>query len=435
MQNLEKIEHIVILMMENRSFDQMLGYLALEGHPVNGLRKGMTNSWGGRPYRVERLKDFSVEVGPGHSHEDVLQQMGLDESTTPTMTGFVRNYAGRLLGTRRLPDVMGYYTGEDLPVYDLLAREFCICDRWFSPVPGPTWPNRFFAYAGHSAGKLKNEPPAQLKTIFDVLDTANVTWQYYSHDIAFIRTLPQFRRLGAGQGISKIGAFARALKSETLPAVSWIDPNFTLQEAVFHFGYSNDDHPPADVRRGQNLVARVYNAIRQSAYWEKSLFVVVYDEHGGFFDHEPPPAAISPDGTPAFRQFGPRVPALLVSPWVARGAVDSTLRDHTTLVKTILNRFVVGTAAGVVDLGARVSEAPDIGNALSESAPRAGCPNAREMDVSDFSAGNLFFRRAKQGEDAVGPRRFGELQATEMQEEMLTLAAELRAAGVAEGDL
>jgi phospholipase C len=443
MKNLEKIDHVVVLMLENRSFDHMLGYLSLRGRDIDGLRHDMANAWGGRSYGVAEQSDTSIEVGPGHGHDDVLEQLGLvDGATTPSMRGFVKNYARHVLGTRRLPDVMGYYTATQLPVYDFLAREFCVCDRWFCSFPGPTWPNRFFAYAGQSGGVTKNLDPVDLRTVFDVLDERNVSWQYYSHDIAFIRTMPRFRARGRNQGIAKIGAFGQALQRGTLPSFSWIDPNFTLVTAPLHFSFANDDHPPADIRRGQKLVSSVYNAIRQSSYWEKTLLVVAYDEHGGFYDHVPPPTCVSPDGSPTFGRLGPRVPALLVSPWLVRGSVDSVTRDHTSIIKTVLNRFAPGLPDGAVRLGARVAQwANDLdGTAAGESrqiswhgAPRKDCPGAPNVDVADTSSTALSFRRGAARDGS--PRQFGELEATEMQEEMLGLAERVTAEGVPEDQL
>jgi phospholipase C len=274
------------------------------------------------------------------------------------------------------------------------------------------------------------------------LDEQNVSWQCYSHDVAFIRTLPQFRTRGAGQGISKIGAFGRDLREGTLPAFSWIDPNFTVLTAGLHFSFANDDHPPADVRRGQKLVASVYNAIRDSPYWEKTLFVVAYDEHGGFFDHVPPPLVVSPDGNPAFERLGPRVPALLVSPWLARGSVDHVVRDHTSIIKTVLGLLTPSLPPGKARLGARVETwSQDLsgtagGQALGVpwlAACRSDCSFAPNVNVADLSSSRLYFRRGEARDSK--PRQFGELDATDMQEDMLQLKAEVIAAGVPEESL
>jgi phospholipase C len=185
---------------------------------------------------------------------------------------------------------MGYYDGGELPVYDHLARNYCVCDHWFSSVPGATWPNRLF---------------------------------------------------------------------------SWIDPNF--QEPTGYTHLSNDDHPPSDIRPGQELVLMIYRAlISNQRAWERTLFVITYDEHGGLYDHVPPP--MRPQDKAPFNRLGVRVPALILSPWATQGVCKQQF-DHTSIIKTILTRFCQ-VDGKIPDMGLRTTEAADLGYALTASAAR-----------------------------------------------------------------
>src|SRR5215212_2176462 len=321
--NLEKIDHIVILMMENRSFDHLLGYLKLEGtNPeVDGLESGMSNSHANKTYPVHRLAVTVFQHDPGHQGDAVAKQLSNHGS------GFVADYAS----IHKADDpglIMGYYNGSAVPVYDHLARNFCVCDRWFCSVPGATWPNRLYAATGQSPSK-DNEglPIYDLPSFVRHLDGANVAWRWYAHDMATIRLIDGKYRVGHG---SKIFWFDRSTllnpatfldhaASGDLPAVSWIDPNF-VDYAVTGPRESNDDHPPSDLMAGQDLVLKLYNAVVNSPAWSKTLLVITYEEHGGFFDHVEPEEAA--DDNPIFRQYGVRVPALVISPWTERGKVS-----------------------------------------------------------------------------------------------------------------
>jgi len=240
-------------------------------------------------------------------------------------------------------------------------------------LPGPTIPNRLFALAGQSGGDT-DQPPHGVKiyrgipTIFDRLDSALAgrpkkdRWGYFYHDLPMLALLEQHTAEllpGASRRIRKIGEFYKRAQAGTLPAVSWLDPDFA------DLGNSNDDHPPhSDLYDGQLLVTKVYHALVDGAnrLFDRTLLIVTYDEHGGFFDHVPPP--LSGD-QPPFDRVGMRVPALVISPWVPAGHVDSTVRSHATILKTILNRFAPGLA-----LTARITRSPDLGGLLSLPAPR-----------------------------------------------------------------
>jgi phospholipase C len=374
--NLGRIEHIVVLMLENRSFDHMLGYLKLEaGLPVEGLDASMSNKHAGKTYKVHHLPKTKLAENqdPGHSGSDVKQQL---ENANG---GFVANYAKHNASDPKRGTPMGYYNGTDLPVYDHLAREYAVCDHWFCSVPGATWPNRLYAVCGQAAGSKDNKsPPLYAVPSFPRhLDKAKVKWRWYAHEyIATLRLTDDRYRLKLGTDIFRYFDRRTALGGKSfvenaaegrLPAVSWIDPNFV--DVSIGPGESNDDHPPADLKAGQALVLKLYTALTSSPQWSKTLLVITYDEHGGFFDHVPPPAA--KDDRPAFRTYGPRVPALAISPWIPRGTVSPVVFDHTSLIKTILLRFCRDKDGSIPNMGTRVSNAKHLGGLLTLGAARA----------------------------------------------------------------
>jgi phospholipase C len=273
--------------------------------------------------------------------------------------------------------VMGYYPLDFLPALHRLAREFTICDRWFSSLPGPTWPNRFFAMTGTSNGKVNmpedGEHNADIEgffqqdqpTLFDRLSEKHISWKIYYHDVPLSLCLVNQRKPENAARHFHVDHFlADAQGPEAdFPAFCFIEPDYSGAE-------ENDDHPPHDVMKAQKLLADVYNVIRaNNELWKSALLVVVYDEHGGFYDHvEPPPAA--PPSPPqanweySFDRLGIRVPALLISPWAER-RVDSTEFDHTSVLRYLIAKWGLGP------LGDRAGRANCIGPLLRAAAPRA----------------------------------------------------------------
>ena len=548
--NLGKVDHVVVLMMENRSFDQMLGYLSLEKGrtDVDGLRVGDHNKdASGNVYPVHPFgaTETRFRVDPGHGAPDADEQLSGDTLTkapdvpappgagAPAVlqsnAGFVRNFAEQIAkeetlspqhdsaqivqgGTRRIPfrplgpgiiavrsevnprparaesgflgqltlrrpggapvappvrvaigatflslsytltaadlatvddwtcevanesddlvtfttdiinsrgprdidetepvgAIMGYHNDAHLAAYDLLAREYAICDRWFSSVATDTWPNRLYAMSGGSGGSTTtpspddvaaNPPGYTLKTIFEVLQEHAVDWMIYFSDLPFaliIRKLAQDAAFTAR--MRSLSDFLQRAQTGDLPSVTWLDPNYG--DVPDNDDLASDDHPPyGDVVRGQQLIAQVYNALAQSPAWSKTLLLITYDEHGGFYDHVLPPGTPPrtdgpPDDVPALQRYGLRVPAFVVSSWVARGTVSTATYDHTSLLRTILLRFCAttlvteptraaapvriggpGGPAGPVgprvpSMGARTDHANDVGALLSADVPR-----------------------------------------------------------------
>jgi phospholipase C len=389
MANLEKIDHIVVLMLENRSFDHMLGYLSLEGGrgDVDGLREEFANDNDGCSYPVRHLETTAIPDDPDHSARSVDLQVG-----GGAMDGFVASFACTL-HQRGIQNgdpgrVMGYYNAADVPVYDHIARHFAVCDRWFSSVPGATWPNRLYAISGRAAHS-RDDLPHNLPPMYNQpsfvrhLDAHGVTWRWYSFEVGTLRLADARYALGHHDRFAffsrenlnwkaelevridtQTASFLEDAARGTLPSVSWIDPNFSNFNPI---GFQpNDDHAPADIKDGQELVLAVYHALAAGPQWDKTMLVIFYDEHGGF--------------------YGVRVPALIVSPWIEPGSVSTTVFDHTSIIKTILLRFAPGALSqprrhrGLLTraasaghpryLGTRVAQAHDLGELLTRTAPR-----------------------------------------------------------------
>jgi hypothetical protein len=269
------------------------------------------------------------------------------------------------LGSEEAPGaIMGYYDPSGVPVYDHLANQFAICDRWFASIPTDTVPNRLYAMAGGAGGLLttpsdasvSSDPPAYtVKTIFEVLQQHGVDWNIFFSDMPFalvFKALAQDAQYTAR--MHSISDFFDRAQTGDLPAMAWIDPNFN--DVPDGTANASDDHPPGDVSRGQQFVSRVYNALASSPAWSKTMLIVTYDEHGGFFDHVQPPGTPPrtdgpKDDDPNLTRYGVRVPTLVVTPWVEQGKVSHVIYDHTSTLKTILLRFcsspLVATTAAV----------------------------------------------------------------------------------------
>lgn len=403
--SLDQIDHIVVVMLENRSFDHMLGYLKREGGrpDVDGLTGSEVNFHDGEPVPSQRMASPMMNGDPCHEWDCIEEQLSGNNG------GFVDNYAKTVPSHPEF--IMHYYNADDVPVYDHLAREFCICDRWFCPIPGPTQPNRAYALAGTSDSLKFNFTPKQLltgggfagRTIFEMLPDT-VSWKCYSHDISGLRFFKKFRAALVPQ-IDKIDKFFRDAQNGTLPNVSWIDPDFGI--AVYP-GPPNDDHPPHDIRHTQNLVSRIYNALLTSPNWSKTLLVVTYDEHGGYYDHVSPRAFTPVDSDPEFAKYGVRVPAFLISPWVGRQVAygsdthgqqpQEVLFDHTSILRTILRRFCTPQGGAIPNMTARVDAANDLSALLSEQQPRTDCTAAPLIPGVPVALKDRFLMEAEDSE-------------------------------------
>ncbi|HEY8095587.1 MAG TPA: alkaline phosphatase family protein [Methylobacter sp.] len=390
MENLSgKIEHIVVLMMENRSFDSILGQLYPPDDPgFDGLKGNETNSLhGGADIKVWSSKKFDQksmsipDPDPGEKWTDINMQLGLDIATgsgTPTMKGFVNNYVqqtAKASGSYVPESIMHYYTQEQLPVISKLAKQFAVCDNWFASAPCQTWPNRFFLHCGTAEGYENNSPthfPYLMETIFNRFSHPD-SWKIYFHDFPQTLTLsrlwPHLERFRFFEN-----DFARDAAAGKLPSYTFIEPRYFPDVKL-----PNDQHPPHHVGMGEDLIAEVYNAIRSAPTWEKTLLIIIYDEHGGIYDHAPPPAAVPPDNSHSqpfgFDRYGVRVPAVLISPYIKAGTIlkppqgSSYPFDHTSVIATLRRCFSLGAP-----ISHRDAVAPDLESVLNLDTPRNDCP-------------------------------------------------------------
>jgi phospholipase C len=366
---LSNIDHIVVLMMENRSFDHMLGYLSKEGDAqarvrgdIDGLHGGEKNRYKGIDRPSFGLPDTRFDESPCHGHDCVANQVN-----SGAMDGFVTSFAHAYEAQGVDPGrIMGYHTSAHVPVYDALAREFLVCQRWFAAHPGPTFCNRFYTLTGRlnrdSYGDWEFDNPAKetmvpvaTKTLFDHLTDRGVSWRYYERQYCFLRMFGRYTTdtqniLDAGADYSTFAAHAAA---GNLPSVTFIDPDF------IDFPPGCDDGAPADIARGQHFIGTVVNALIRSPLWSKTMLIITYDEHGGFYDHVAPPAA---PVVSSIDRYGVRVPALVISPWVRSGGVSNMLFDHTSIAKTIARRFM---SRFPPDMGARMAQANDLSAVMS----------------------------------------------------------------------
>lgn len=325
--------------------------------------------------------------------------------------------------------VMGYYNHEELPMYDLLAEQYLICDRWFSSMPGPTVPNRSYAMCGTSNGhtvqpvkKPEFQEDAEsgfrdilkyhkILTIFERLEEEGVEWGYYYQDIPFVafwnkhrtrvlaratmagsKTLKKLlyyyhllrRKMGMEHGaVAHFDEFKYRLKkaksSKDFPAVTWIDPNFVQSG---NMRTATDDHAPSDVLLGQEGVYEIYKAIIESELHDRILFIIAYDEHGGFYDHVDPKEFPVQDDYPEMEQlgYGVRVPTIVVSPYVKSGGVSSQVFDHTYVLKTILLKYCDLTEGDETAdwMSKRIFHANSIGELLTEEVEEASITSQRE---------------------------------------------------------
>jgi phospholipase C len=444
-ENLKKIDHIVVLMMENRSFDHMLGFLTLEEGrtDLDGPELSMKNEYRGETYHVHAASGTKLVKAQDPCHSGWC----VDEQLQNKSGGFVSNYMktrqGPLVGYPGI--VMAYHTAAQLPVYAFLAEQFCVCDHWFCSVRGATMPNRCYAAAGTSNGTRDNlKPPRPYNLPSFVRHLKPDQWRWYSHDY-----VPMIWLIDPEVGLSEESvpayfdrrdvfghrSFLERAAAGDLPAVSWIDPNF--YDLTFGPAGSNDDHPPSDLRGGQKLVLQLFDAVVRSPVWEKTLLLITYDEHGGFFDHVQPPAAA--DDHPALRHYGPRVPALVVSPWVAPKHASHTVFDHTSIIKTILTRFCAKRDGTIPDMGARVAAAKHLGELLTEAQPRAAIPKADYQPLLDQSARwheaivHSGLREQTEVGGLVAPHELTDFQADFLgaKQELLAARRQLAAAGKA----
>jgi phospholipase C len=375
------IDHVVVLMFENRSFDHLLGFMKSPDYAIDGLD--------GTEYNLENPADPTSAVvrvskdaplgpdpspDPNHNLPDVTIQLYGSPQVSPAPVehnnGFVFDYA-QITGNAGAPShrIMRCHDPAGLPALTTLAREFALCDHWFSSVPGPTWPNRLFLHAATSDGSIDNNPrDYDMPSIFQHLASHGQSWKVYFHDVPQALALSGLRS-SRGNFVHFDDAFQQDCTNGTLPNYAFVEPRY------FDFLWlkANDQHPPHSVVPGEQLLASVYQPLRASPLWERSALIVTWDEHGGIYDHVLPPPTVNPDGKIApgfaFDRLGVRVPAVIASPWIPRGRIDHRQYEHASVPAFLKLVFelpdflterdrAANTFAGLFSLDAPRSDAP-----------------------------------------------------------------------------
>jgi len=365
------IDHVIVVMMENRSFDHFLGWLP----GANGRQAGLSylDRYGAR-HSTHHLRDYQ---GCAHPDPDHSFEGGRIEFNDGRCDGW-------LLAGQNDDFAIGYYTDADQAFYGHAARDWTVCDNYFSAIMAETYPNRFYQHAAQTDRTHNSSTTSTLPTIWDRLAAAGLARGYYFYDLPFT-ALWGTKYLDISHPYPQFLAQAAA---GTLPAVSYLDPKF-LDEAG---GSSADDHPHADIRAGQAFLDQVYQAVVTSPAWERTVLVINYDEWGGFYDHVAPTTA--PDATPEWGLRGFRVPCLVISPLARRGHVAHNTYDHTSVLKLIEWRWNLAPLTPRDAAARNLAEVLDFSRPPNLAAPRydvppfAGlpCPVGGFADYEDWRA-------------------------------------------------
>lgn len=358
---LDALKHIVVLMMENRSFDHMLGSLKAVNPLIDGVDGTQWNpDIQGNKVFAQPLAEFQSQLDPDPDHHFPavdLQIFNGDQSSprVANMQGFVKSYYQQRKDLAHSQKIMYYFPEDKLPVLTSLATNFAVFNRWFASIPGPTICNRAFAHYGTSFGQvgMKMFYPHG-KSIYERLEDADRTAKLYYFDQASstmeIVNLLQHQP----QLFGTYDQFLADCKSGKLSDYSFVEPNYTDHDNDNGAQLASDQHPDHNIQAGEFFIASVYNAIRSNpALWASTALLIVYDEHGGIFDHVPPPAC-TPDGYSAgpadtelnfsfnFDRLGVRVPAILISPWIPKGTIVGTDRvfEHASIPATVTKQFI-----------------------------------------------------------------------------------------------
>ena len=354
------VDHIVVLMQENRSADTYLGQLNAQGQPdYEAEPPGASNP--------DPLNPNGPAIVPFHK-TTYCESKDLDHTWNGThaevngglMDGFTT--ANDINAAADFSDpsdqsgarTMGYYDQSDLPFYYGVYNTFATGDRYFSSVLSQTFPNRLYLYAGTSFGHIRNDLDPNggftQKSVFELMDQKFVTWKIYAaqYPLAYGSLFFKYVRDRAAAHVFPISQYYADAAAGKLPNVSFVDPMLLGTAKV-----ENDEHPPSDVQVGQKFVADVTNALMASTNWSSSAMFLTYDEHGGFYDHVVPPSAPVPDNIPpmlqpgdtagAFDQYGVRVPVAVISPFAKANFVSHTVHDHTSILRFIEYRFGLPT--------------------------------------------------------------------------------------------
>ncbi|PYX63644.1 MAG: hypothetical protein DMG74_16325 [Acidobacteria bacterium] len=368
---LDNLKHIVVLMMENRSFDHMLGGLKAQDPRIDGLTGNETNpDINNVAVRVQPQALYQSQLDPDPDHHFPAVDLQIFNNSNPrvaNMQGFVKSYFNQLRDSNHSQKIMYYFKPDKLSILSTLAREFAVFNGWFSSIPGPTICNRAFAHYGTSFGQVSMDvfvikPP--YKSIYERMVNAtpkhSAKIYYYDDASSTMEIVNLFQHQPELFGTYE--QFISDCENGSLPEYSFIEPNYNDHPGDSGAIIASDQHPDHHVQEGERFIASVYNAIRDNpSLWRTTALLVVYDEHGGIYDHVVPPAC-TPDGFSAsandtgtgmefkFDRLGVRVPAILVSPWVPKGTVvkgpyepGGRTFEHASIPATV-TKFFLGDA-------------------------------------------------------------------------------------------
>lgn len=426
------ITHVFVVMLENHSFDNMF---AMSGIPhITHATTSNANTYGGQAYYVQTSAPLSMPTDPGHEFPDVVEQLAGQGTTYPhggpyppiNNSGFAANYAtttseGPAPPPQDIGDIMACFaTPTQLPVLYQAAVNFAICDHWYSSLPGPTWPNRFFLHGASSSGLDVSPSNSQMAlwelpdngfqyphgSIYQALQQAGIPYRFYNdttgkpleHSLysddpqngSILGAVPQVSALSGVSllDFNSLQDFAADLQGPYPYPYTFIEPHFGDVLGGTYAGGSSQ-HPMDDVYGGEQLLAGVYSAIRNSPYWNTSLLIITYDEHGGLYDSVAPGPAIPPGDNPDygynqygfnFDQYGVRVPAVIVSPLIPPGTVCSCQHDHTSVLKTVEQLFLLPA------LTDRDAAANSLVTLLTLTTPRTDCPTSLTIAAPPLKA-------------------------------------------------
>jgi phospholipase C len=346
-----------MLMMENRSFDHLLGYLNLPGSgrtDVDGLEAdpawlaGHANPDGATmnpPYLSDDPYSMPAKFDPPHERTNVEANLGAVVDGQFAMDGFINPIDPAVSSdpaVRKL--VMSYFNAQSAPMSDFLATNFTICDRWYSSLPAGTQANRLMAMSGFSTIDHNQTPLPNQDLVYDWLTEKGITWRVYHQGLPFFAMMPRWVIGALGDShfrdFSEMAGDMLHTPPDELPQVIFVEP--TYGDAP-HLGRATDDHAPSGIADGEGFILETYNAITQSdVFWQSCLFIVDFDEHGGFYDHVSPPLIPSPAPNAEYKPFqslGVRTPGFVISPFVKKGAVCNEIFDHTSVLKLLGERF------------------------------------------------------------------------------------------------
>jgi phospholipase C len=356
-------EHVIVVMMENRSFDHFLGWMP----GANGKQSGLTylDSKGGAHPTHSLVPDYQGcgFLDPGHSYNDGRVQYNNGGADGWLLDGSDEDLSKN---PKQANDIyaVGYYGKDDLAFLGQAGPAFTVCDNYFSAILSATYPNRFYMHAAQTDRLSNTSDTSMLPTIWSRLEEKGLSRRYYFNDLPFL-ALWGNRYADISRPFSQ---FLTDAASGTLPNVAYIDPRFGGEDQ----GVSNDDHPHADIRSGEAFLNQIYDAVRTSPNWSKTILIINYDEWGGFYDHVAPPLAPIPSASAAAGdmdgRLGFRVPCVVISPYARRGAIPHGQYDHTSILKLIEWRF------GLSSLSVRDQTANNLAEVLDFSAPNLTAP-------------------------------------------------------------